>query len=471
MKFSQLDLSIQLSKALSHMQYSELTEIQEKVIPKLLRNESVVAQSMTGSGKTLAYAVPLLQKITIEERHPQALILVPTRELALQTKKTLDALGLYLHTRHLLLVGKQSFHFQKEDMKQRTHIIIATPGRLLQHIQEHTVDLSHLSTLVLDEADEILRLGFRQTLDKIFPHLPSGMQSACFSATFPKEVHSFLHERFSRSLWIKSDAPVLPQGLKQIFIRTVAEHRYELLLDALCSYSIKRCMIFVNTIEEAERLHQKLLDQNLLSTTLHGNQTQEERFSSLQSFRDGKTRLMVASNVAARGLDIPDVSLIVNYDFPLKKESYIHRIGRSARMEQSGLALSFVIKGRTAVFDELKETFPSFSLIEPQFSCQYSLQRLQQPLEQTLSREQLIRQDVMKLCIFAGKSKKLRAGDLVGAICSIEGIDGDDIGVIQIQDHNSYVEILNGKGELVLTKLNQRTIKNKRIRVEKAHEC
>ena len=469
MEFTQLHLREPLQRALTRMGYETLTPIQESVIPRLLQGESLIVQSLTGSGKTLAYAVPLLQQIDFASYRPKALILTPTRELAQQVTQVFDALGTFLHTHHQLLVGKQSFHYQREDMKRRTHVLIATPGRLYQHIQEHTVVLDELSMLVLDEADEMFRLGFRQTLDKIFPHLPAALQTACFSATYPDDIRQYIKERFPHAAWSLATAPIIPAQLSQQFFPCAKEDAFPLLLDVLTSYPIQRCILFVNTTEQADQLAARLQSLDLRAQQLHGKQTQEERFATLRQFREGSTRILVASNVAARGLDIDEVSLIVNYDFPLTPQAYIHRVGRSARMEAKGAALSFIAPCHLAAWEALCKQYPTFTLTQPRLSKAYPLDALKQPLEKRTRREERVRSDVMELCVFAGKSKKLRPGDLVGAICAIEGVSGEDIGVIKIQEHHSYVEILNGKGAAVLQALNAGTIKKRKIRVEIAH--
>lgn len=468
MEFKQLKLSAPLQKALSSMHYETLTPIQEKVIPKMLKKEDMVVQSMTGSGKTLAYVIPILQRISFDSFFPQALILVPTRELAQQVKRTLDAVGLYLHTHHQMLVGKQSFHDQKEDMKQRTHVIVATPGRLYQHIQEKTVDLHNISMLIIDEADEMFHLGFRPILEKIISYLPKQKQTACFSATFPDEIRQFIQKHITSANWIQEDADIFPRQLTQLFYAIKDEEKFSGLLDILQSFSITRCIIFMNTIEAAQQLSMQLSKLDLLISTLHGKQTQEDRFASLQAFRDGQTRILIASNVAARGLDIDDISLIINYDFPLTAQSYIHRVGRSARMKKAGLAVSLVGPSSLSIFQQLQEIYPYFSIQPLALNRQFSFDQLRIPIKPKVQKEDLIYQDVMKLCIFAGKSKKIRPGDLVGAICAIDGVTSEDIGVIKVQEHNSYVEILNGKGEHVLQAFQTQTIKKKHIRVEKA---
>lgn len=470
MQFSQLELSQSLQKALQTMKYETLTMIQEAVIPSMLTKEDLIVRSMTGSGKTLAYALPILQQISFDIQTPQALVIVPTRELAQQVTRTFDSLGINLHTHHQMLVGKQSFHFQREDLKQRTHVVIATPGRLLQHIHEQTIDLSKLSMLVLDEGDEMFHLGFRQTLEKILDHLPHERQTCCFSATFPSDVHQFMDANFPHARWIEQDQDEMPDQLTQQFFLIEKEHRFAFLIDLLQTYPIKRCIVFVNTIELAQQLTKQLQAMQLLTSALHGKQTQEERFASLQEFRDGKTRILVSSNVAARGLDIDDVSLIVNYDFPLTLQAYIHRVGRTARMHKDGSAISLIDSKQMAIFQQLCQRDPSCIIESPVCTKAYPLDALRKPLEKKLQREDLAYQQVTKLCIFAGKSKKIRPGDLVGAICSIEGITNEDIGVIKIQEHQSYVDILNEKGMIVLEQLNRRTIKNKRIRVEIANK-
>ena len=466
MKFTDLRLKDELQQTLSRMNYTTLTPIQERCIPALLQGQSLVAQSQTGSGKTLAYALPLLGRVRFEEYHPQALILVPTRELALQVKQTLDSLGMYCRTRHLMLVGRQSFRDQREDLKQRTHVLIATPGRLLQHMQEETLDLSQLSLLVLDEADEMFKLGFRKSLNRILQRIPQ-TQRACFSATYPDSVDDFLQEHFAGVPKLLLPRQTLPAQLTQHFMAVSLKKRDALLTDVLASFSLRRCIVFVNTIETADTLCARLREQEILCGTLHGEMLQEERFAALQAFREGQLRMLIATNVAARGLDIPDVSLILNYDFPLNEEIYIHRVGRTARMEAQGAALSFVTPRDQEVYQRLRTEFPD--LEGPTWSPQprYPAQ-LTQPLPPEKHRDDALRAEKMKLCILAGKSKKLRPGDLVGAICGIEGISAEDIGVISVQEHRSYVEILHGKGEHVLNALQGRTIKNRKIKAELA---
>ena len=470
MNFDQIEFVPALQQALQTMQYTTLTPIQEAIIPRLLQHQDLIVQSKTGSGKTLAYALPVLQNITFESFTPQALILVPTRELAQQVTRTFNSLGLYLHTHHQMLIGKQSFCDQRDDLKRRTHVVIATPGRLLQHINEQTIDLSKISCLILDEADEMFHLGFRTTLEKILATLPHSIQTCCLSATFPEEIKCFIDQHFPSAKWIQHDAQTIPQQLHQQFFLMEETQRFSALLDLLQAHPIQRCIIFVNTIEQAQTLSDQLQSLQLLACPLHGKQTQEERFASLQHFKDGNMRILVASNVAARGLDIFDVSLIVNYDFPLTIQAYIHRVGRTARMEKEGLAVSFLTKGQRSLFEQLQQTFPSLSLSKAVFSKTYSLDALRIPLKKKEQREDLLFANVTKLCIFAGKSKKIRPGDLLGALCSIDGITKEDIGVIKVQEHNSYVDILNGKGTLAFEELQNRTIKNKHIRVEYAKQ-
>ena len=438
MKFTDLRLKDELQQTLSRMNYTTLTPIQERCIPALLQGQSLVAQSQTGSGKTLAYALPLLERVRFEEYHPQALILVPTRELALQVKQTLDSLGMYCRTRHLML----------------------------QHMQEETLDLSQLSLLVLDEADEMFKLGFRKSLNRILQRIPQ-TQRACFSATYPDSVDDFLQEHFAGVPKLLLPRQTLPAQLTQHFMAVSLKKRDALLTDVLASFSLRRCIVFVTTIETADTLCARLREQEILCGTLHGEMLQEERFAALQAFREGQLRMLIATNVAARGLDIPDVSLILNYDFPLNEEIYIHRVGRTARMEAQGAALSFVTPRDQEVYQRLRTEFPD--LEGPTWSPQprYPAQ-LTQPLPPEKHRDDALRAEKMKLCILAGKSKKLRPGDLVGAICGIEGISAEDIGVISVQEHRSYVEILHGKGEHVLNALQGRTIKNRKIKAELA---
>ena len=342
MDFTELKLKSELRQTLSRMNYTTLTPIQERCIPPLLAGESLIAQSRTGSGKTLAYALPLLEKIRFETFLPQALILVPTRELALQVKQTLDNVGMYCRTRHLLLIGRQPFRFQREDLKQRTHVIIATPGRLLDLIGQGYVTLDTIRFFVLDEADRMLDMGFIHDIRRILPLLPERRQTLFFSATMPESIAA-LAAKILRNPVLVTVTP--PASVVETIAQTVhfAEkaEKSQLLIDLLSASDAQQVLVFSRTKHGADKLAKILNRAGIRSCAIHGNKSQNARVKAMNDFKSGECRVMIATDIAARGIDIDQLPLVINYELPEVAETYVHRIGRTGRAGHEGAAWSF----------------------------------------------------------------------------------------------------------------------------------
>ena len=315
MDFTELKLKSELRQTLSRMNYTTLTPIQERCIPPLLAGESLIAQSRTGSGKTLAYALPLLEKIRFETFLPQALILVPTRELALLVKQTLDNVGMYCRTRHLLLIGRQPFRFQREDLKQRTHVIIATPGRLIDLMEQKAAHLDRVEVLVLDEADRMLDMGFLPSVKKIVAATPKTRQTLLFSATIDRSIEgvagTFLRDPEVVEIAHKGETA---DTVDQCIVHVPQVLKADLLRATIAAWGHERVIVFTRTRSRADATCRRLKRAGYSVEAIHSSRTQNQRRRALENFAAGTTDILVATDVLARGIDVDEVNYVVNYD-------------------------------------------------------------------------------------------------------------------------------------------------------------
>lgn len=468
MKFNTFIHDVRILKALDALGFHDLTSVQKNTIPVLLDNKDCIVQSKTGSGKTAAYALPILEKIIIDQKEPQALILAPTRELVLQIQETFDHLGVYKKIKTVAVFGKQPFAFQKEDLSQRCHVIIATPGRLLEHLKEHTFDSTKIQYLILDEADEMLGLNFYQDILQIIEYLSDSRINCLLSATINDSIESLSKDILNDPVWIINNDQA--DQIDQSFYYTKMEEKVSYLLHILVKEKPESCIVFANTRQMVDEIYEQLQSRQISVNKIHGGMLQEDRLRQMNAFKQGKFRILVSTDVAARGIDIQKVDLIINYEVPNTFWIYIHRIGRSGRMKNKGKAITLVSDQEKEKYLEIinKLNLPE-DLKTIELQNEYDLSCLSKPERQLEDKTKKLRKDITKLYINAGKSKKIRAKDLVGAIMSIDEIEFDDIGIIQIQEHQSYVDILNGKGKIVLEVLQNKKIKNKSVRVEVAN--
>lgn len=472
MKFKQLNINASLLEAINKIGFEQLTPVQEQVIPAMLEGKDCLVQSKTGSGKTAAFAIPVIEKIDWEKRYPQVLVLTPTRELALQVKEDIDAIGLYKRIKCTAIFGKQPYKFQVQDLKQKCHVVVGTPGRVLDHIERETMHLEEIETVVIDEADEMLKMGFIEIVKEIISHIPNKHLTCMFSATMPEEVKEIAQNCMKEPVLITIENKT-PKQIEQRFMKVSEEEKEDTILPVLVKENKDSVIVFARMKDRVDELYDLLKSYDMLVEKLHGGMMQEDRLKSLKKFRQGNCRILVATDVAARGLDIEDVGLILNYDLPDKVETYVHRVGRSGRMDKKGEAISFVGFHDRVFMEELETTNIEINWIEKEvYEGMEEIDFVNNPYQEVIEikkeKHEEIKKECFKIYIGAGKSKKMRAGDIVGAICEINGITGEDIGVIQIQDHQSYVDILHNKGEIVLKALQKKTIKGKKVRVEKA---
>lgn len=466
MKFNELCIDKKIISALDVLGYDTLLPVQEKVIPCLLNRKDCVVQSKTGSGKTAAFVVPIVQNLIVDERSPQVLVLTPTRELSLQVQEEFDHIGTYKKIKTLLLVGKQPFAFQRKDLKQRCHVVIGTPGRVLDHLNEGNMDVSKISYVVIDEADEMLNMNFLEQVQGILEHITSIHTTCLLSATFPRAILRMVEKYVHDHEMIQMNAQQV--NIDEVFYKVHEDEKADFLVHLLSDLKPESCMIFCKTQERVDQVDQWLHGYSLSVDKLHGGMMQDERLAHIKAFKQGHIRMLVCTDVAARGIDVFKVDLVINYDMPSPVQTYTHRIGRSGRVDQSGLAISLVSE-----FDDVRvaklEAYLKHDLeyYDPSIVFSYPLSGLDDLKISTRIVEDKsldLRKDIMTLYISAGKKKKIRPGDIVGAICQIDGIGMDDIGVINVQDGQSFVDILHGKADLVISSLS--SIKGKSVRVE-----
>ena len=344
MQFEQTALSREMQRAIQDMGFTEMTEVQEKTIPKMMEGKDVIAKAPTGTGKTCAFGVPIIERIDGESDALQCLILAPTRELTSQITEDMRAMAKYKEGLRIVSVyGGQSMQRQIEHLKKKPQIIVATPGRLLDHIKRKTVKLHALKTVVLDEADEMLDMGFIKDVTNILDHCPKKKQVVMFSATISREVMdiSWLYQRDVVEITVLPKEKNEPK-IAQYSLHAEGEEKVLMLARMLQQADWHRVMIFCNTKYMTDRLTKRLCAREIKAECLHGDIKQSVRNKVMKDFREGKFPVLVATDVAARGIDVDDIDAVINFDMPADNASYLHRIGRTGRAGKEGIAYSLV---------------------------------------------------------------------------------------------------------------------------------
>ncbi|HJB24890.1 MAG TPA: DEAD/DEAH box helicase [Candidatus Jeotgalibaca pullicola] len=480
--FESFGTSPEILKALMSLRYYSPTKVQEEVIPLALEKQDIIVESQTGSGKTAAFGIPICEQVIWEENKPQALILVPTRELALQIKADIMNIGRLKRIKATAVFGKSPFKIQKSELKQKSHIVVGTPGRILEHLQEGTLVVGQIRTLVLDEADEMLNMGFIEQVEAVIDYLPKERQTMLFSATMPPEVDRLasFHMRNDRvAIRMEKTVENTPKIL-QSYIKVQDASKDKLLLDWLTIENPDACIIFCNTKDAVDTVDAYLGKAGLPIDKLHGGMDQDDRLAVMDDFRSGKLRYLVATDVASRGIDIENVTHVINYDVPFEKESFTHRTGRTGRAGKTGLALTMVSENdrrrwqevRDYAFEEngdLTEIFAPNERMVTRAKTAFE-KKIQARIIPRTARNKELNKDITKIYFNGGKKKKLRAVDFVGTLTSIKDVAAEDIGIITIQENVTYIEILNGKGAYVISQMQDRTIKGKTLKVRKARK-
>lgn len=474
--FKELGLDTKILDSLNKLGYKIPTEVQEKVIPMVLKNKDIIVKSQTGSGKTAAFGIPICEEIVIENRKPQALILTPTRELAVQVKDEISSIGRYKAVRCLAVFGKEPFTVQARELKQRVHVISGTPGRVYDHIVRGSFEPSEIKYLVIDEADKMLNMGFIDQVEIIIKALPLNRVTMLFSATLPEKIEALCDKYMLVPQKIEIEHKnKTSESISQYYYIVEEGKKLQSLFRVIYTERPDAGIIFLNTKEGVDRLYNSMKGEGLSVRQIHGGMEQKERLEVMKSFKRGEFKLLIATDVAARGIDVSDIALVINYDLPVELESYVHRIGRTGRAGNKGKAITFVTSYEKRGLEEI-EAFIGYKIKEAEdlgdedieegrILYKNSSKELQKPKP---DKKAELNKDIMKIYINAGKKKKIRPTDIVGAITNIEGLSAEDIGIIDIRDYVTYVDILGNKGAIVIRELEKGTLKGKKVKVEKA---
>lgn len=480
-KFIDFKLNKEILKALNNLGYKRPSKVQEEVIPRLLNCEDVVVKSKTGSGKTASFAIPICENIEIDNTNVQALVVVPTRELALQVSEEIFNIGRLKKIRCSAIFGKQPIKEQIASLKQRVHIVVATPGRIIDHIERGTINLDNLKYLIIDEADKMLNKGFIDQIDTIFKNSPNKKAIGLFSATIDKEI-KYVCDKYMKNSSMVDIEDIKIINKKQIheeIIKIEEKEKYEILKKLIYLENPKSLMIFLNTRERVMKLYSQMKKDKFLVRELHGDMSQDKRIYVIKDFKEEKFNILVSSDVASRGIHIDDISLVINYDVPKDKENYVHRIGRTGRKDKFGKAITLVSNKDEKYINEIID-YIGYDIEEKEYMEEKDVKKGKIKFEeykmQLLKNKKIkksdmkIHSEVTTLYLNAGKKKKIRVIDIVGAISNLDGIKGDDIGVIKVEDLCSYVDILNHKGEGILKKYKEISIKKKMVKIKRDNQ-
>lgn len=452
--FSTLNLNPSLLNNIGSLGYTEMTPIQAKSLPIMLEGTDVIAQAKTGSGKTAAFALALLQKLNVAQFAIQSIVLCPTRELADQVAKEIRLLARAIHNiKVLTLCGGMPLGPQIGSLSHGAHIIVGTPGRIEDHLRKKTLTLHHVNLLVLDEADRMLEMGFQESLDAIFDQIPKHKQTLLFSATYTDEVKRIAKTIMKNPVTITVEETHDDSTIDQHFyLVNNDEERMIALRLLLIKYMPESTVVFCNTKHETQSVADALISHGISAIALHGDLEQKERTQTLVKFSNKCVSVLVATDVAARGLDIDSVTAVINYHVAKDPEVHVHRIGRTGRIGNAGLAFSLYSK---------KED--------------YKIRVLGEYLNRVIEGEALPPQSILKnamakpqmkcIQIDAGKKQKLRAGDILGALTAQKSISGKDVGKINIFDFHAYVAVHHSVAKSALNILSNEKIKGRAFRV------
>ncbi len=368
LRFSELNLSREAQKAIAEMGFEEATPIQSQSIPHILNGKDLIGQAQTGTGKTCAFGIPVVDMIHPETAGIQGLVLCPTRELAIQSAEELKNVAKYKRgVRILPIYGGQPIERQIAALRTHPQIIIGTPGRIMDHLRRNTLKLNNLKMMVLDEADEMLNMGFREDIDIILKEVPVRKQTILFSATMPREIMDLTAKYQKNPVTIKAvhQELTVPQ-IEQFYLEARESTKLDLLTRMIDAYNFKLTLVFCNTKRRVDELSSNLQARGYLSEALHGDIRQTQRDKVMAQFRQGKIDILIATDVAARGIDVDDIGAVFNYDLPSDEEYYVHRVGRTGRAGRAGRAFTFV-SGREIykLKDIQRYTKSSISLLKP----------------------------------------------------------------------------------------------------------
>ncbi|MDD3360780.1 MAG: DEAD/DEAH box helicase [Hespellia sp.] len=526
-KFEELGLSPEIEKAVKFMGFEEASPIQAKTIPVIKEGKDIIGQAQTGTGKTAAFGIPMLEKIDSKNKKLQGIILCPTRELAIQVADEIRNLAKYMHAIKVLpIYGGQDIVKQIRSLKAGTQLIIGTPGRVMDHMRRKTIKMDDVHTVILDEADEMLNMGFREDIETILEGVPEERQTVLFSATMPKAIMD-ITKKFQKDAEIikvvKKELTV--PNIEQLYYEVRPKNKEEVLSRLLDIYSPKLSVVFCNKKRTVDELVTALQNRGYFAAGLHGDLKQSQRDRVMQSFRSGRTDILCATDVAARGIDVDDVEAVFNYDLPQDDEYYVHRIGRTGRAGRVGRSFSFVsgkevyklkeiqrycktkikaqkvpsiddvantkmdkIMEEVTTIIENEDLTAMINAIQTQVNdSDYTAMDMAAAFlkmqigvekeEETTDGSNLDFGDtgaeepgMVRLFINVGKKQKARPGDIVGALAGESGMPGKLIGSIDMFDNYTFVEVPREYTLDVLNAMKHAKIKGKSIAIEPANK-
>lgn len=525
-RFDDLNLYPQILRAIREMGFEEATPIQSKAIPVVMEGVDVIGQAQTGTGKTAAFGIPLLMKVDPHNKKTQAIVLCPTRELAIQVAEEVRCLAKYMHGVKVLPVyGGQDIVKQIRSLKGGAQIIIGTPGRVMDHLRRKTIKCEEVETIVLDEADEMLNMGFREDIETVLEYIPEERQTVLFSATMPKPILEITKKYQKDAVTIKVVKKELTvPNIEQYYYDVKRKDKVEVLSRLLDVYDPRLSLVFCNTKRMVDELTNALQGRGYFAEGLHGDMKQMQRDRVMNHFRNGKTEILVATDVAARGIDVDDVEAVFNFDLPQDDEYYVHRIGRTGRAGRTGRSFTFV-KGkevyklkdiqRYCKTKILAQKIPSMedvvqvrlekimdhigtvieeedltsmvNMIEKQVNeSDYTAmdiaaaflklallgeeENAQKSMENFEFGDTGAEEGMVRLFINIGKKQHVRPGDILGAIAGESGMSGDLVGAIDMYDKYTFVEVPREYGKEVLRAMSHSKIKGKSINIEPANQ-
>jgi len=453
--FASLPLSDELLANIESLQYTAMTPIQAQALPDIIKGRDLLAQAKTGTGKTAAFAIGLLHALEPQTYQTQALVLCPTRELADQVSKEIRQLARAIpNTNILTLCGGKPIGPQLASLERNPHIVVGTPGRILKHLQKGSLQLDHLKTLVLDEADRMLDMGFHDDIMQIITMMPGKRQTLLFSATYPDEIKHISDVIQKDPVDVRVEGMHDNKKIKQLFYEIQKGERTRTLVALLEHYRPQSCVVFCNRKQQCQELADELWQQGFHAIALHGDLEQKERDQVLVQFSNKSSSILIATDVAARGLDIKDLEAVINFELSPDPEIYIHRIGRTGRADKQGIALSLFMASEA----------PKVSAIE---KYQDSPVRIEKTSSLKTRENFKLSPPMVTLCINAGRKDKLRAGDILGALTSNTDLPGKLIGKIDIFDNIAYVAVERPIAKQALKILSEGKIKGRKFRIRK----
>jgi ATP-dependent RNA helicase DeaD len=480
--FRELGLSEPLLQALSHLGYEDPTPIQEQAIPALLEGRDVIGQAQTGTGKTAAFGLPLLEYVDPRDPEVQALVLTPTRELCIQVTQALRAYGKSKGVSVVAVFGGAPIREQMSRVKENAQVVVGTVGRVMDLMSRHALVVTSARFVVLDEADEMLDLGFFEDVETILSRCPSGRQTALFSATMPPEIKRLAEQGMYEPVTIKVKAATLTiDTVEQFFVDVTDRDKQEKLVEVVKAERPDQAIIFVRTKIGADRLARRLNDAGVRVKALHGDMSQGQRDGVMIAFKSERERLLVATDVAARGLDISGVTHVINYDVPNSPDIYVHRIGRTGRVGRSGRAITFITPKQRRDLEAIErhaktEIGPwsagSPAAPQPKRERRPREREEQEPREARRPRHTKPRKSPdgarTKLIVKAGSKQGLEPADVISAIVDHSHLEGEDITNVRLLDRFTFVEVPASRAEEVASTVSGQTVRGVPLKLEVA---